>query len=115
MAKRPEIIATVNALTATNSSLQAIAAASGKKLVGVASVNASTNTAVAVINHATATYTVGASTIFSSKITGGQYSRDSWSVPGSENSENVGLNIESGLSLRRLAGMPIVTIFTRKD
>ena len=115
MAVKPEIIATINALTATNSSVQGLPASSGKKLTGALVINASTNTATCSLQHGTAAYTVGSSSFFTSKITGGQYARDSWELPGANDPDASGMNIESGVSLRRLAGQPIVILFTRKD
>lgn len=115
MAVKPEIIATINALTATNSSVQGIAASSGKKLTGVLVINASTNTATCSLQHGTAAYTVGSSSFFTSNITAGQYARDNMEIPGTTDPDSSGMNIESGVSLRRLAGQPIVVLFTRKD
>lgn len=110
MALRAEIKAVISAMTATNSSVQVIAASSGYKLVGINITNASTNTAVAFVNHGTS-HAVG-TVISGARLTAGQGERNTWEIPGS--GQDMGLNVESGVFLRRIAGQPIVTLFYRK-
>lgn len=112
MALKPEVKVVITALTATNSSVQAIAASSGYKLQGIMFVNASTNTAVAFVNHGTS-HAVG-TTFASFRTTGSQGTREVVEIPGLGQDGGPGMNVESGVFLRRISGQPIVALFYRK-